>query len=294
MTIRGPNFSNESSRGTISVLAIIVVGLPLLAFCETRFASAQEIEHKPDASRALVWAPEVPWTEAELNPDVARRPRFVTALSRARVSYGVFLGVRDPDLPGDRIPKDEQAQFNGFLERVLSDEFLPTSWDPAQRSAYSAYIPGDARIEVVSWKTPFGDVRVSRSRKTDAVKVRLRVADAHRLVVRSRRGPLPDVISIVKERDQKSVFFETEALHRLLTGVFRVPFDTEGDYHIQGRIREFEGVRVFVGRVSANHWSTTDPHWYDNLRLLVTDSDPQYVGVSIDFTAEAKRDRSAP
>lgn len=231
-------------------------------------------------------------TAADRDPDVVKRPCFVRALNKARVNYGIFRRV-DPDLPGDRIPEDEQAQFKRFLEQVFTDECLPKSWTAAQRSAFStASAPDEAWIEVASWKAPIGEVRASRVRKTDAIKLRLKVAPDHRLAVHVRPAPGPDFDPDVRVQDEKQVFFETKELHDVLAGLFREPFDKPDDYVVHGGTRDFEGVLVFVGNVFSTHRSPTDPHWYDTLRLLVTDSDPQYVGVVIDLRAEAKKERT--
>jgi hypothetical protein len=85
-------------------------------------------------------------------------------------------------------------------------------------------------------------------------------------------------------------FFDSDAFHGLLTRMFRVPFESRQDYFIRGYVRQITpDVRVFTGRIrSRDHvarlredGSAAPAHWWDGMRLLVTDSDPQYIFVWI-------------
>ncbi len=234
-------------------------------------------------------------TAADRDPDVAKRPCFVRALNKARVNSGIFGYPHGQTISGDRLPEGERIQFEGYLERLLNPSVLPEVWSAADRWALvTTTSTQDPWVEVASWDAGIGKIKTSRVRRSASIKIRFQVLEKDRLSVRARPAPGPDFDPDVEQRDQKGIFFEAESLHRVLTGIFQLPFDTKSDYFVRGRTREFEGIRVFVGNVFANNRSPSDPHWYDRFSLLVTDSDPQYMGVTIDFRAEVEERRSAP
>jgi hypothetical protein len=88
----------------------------------------------------------------------------------------------------------------------------------------------------------------------------------------------------------------------LITKVFRVPFQSLEDFVVDGYDAEYEGVRVFHGEIRSRERSTQlradrsqrPAHWWDEMRLLVTDSDPQYFCVQITLRDGDVAGRSGP
>jgi hypothetical protein len=85
-------------------------------------------------------------------------------------------------------------------------------------------------------------------------------------------------------------FFDREAFHDLVTSVFQVPFETTEDWLVDGYDADHAGVRVFHGTIRSRNWEMhrrdpdaprNPPHWWHEMRLLVTESDPQYFCVEI-------------
>ncbi len=261
------------------------------------------IKNQPPATRpAHVPSPPIPWTEAELNPDVGKRPRFVAALNLQRKNYGTFW-IAEPDLAAESIPDVERAEFEQFLAHVVTKDCQAPLCDP--NAIYSAYRGGstEAEIETVTWETAFGTLRAVRGRNGHHFSVRLKVSPEQRLMIRATvpekyetRGPIRGTV------DGKR-FFDQDALYSLITGVFRFPYLGPDDFVIHGNVQEYEGVRVLVGSIISRRWpggeirdakERPEPPWYARVRLLVTDSDPQYFRLAIDFRQEAKRIRAMP
>lgn len=123
-----------------SMLSLIVV-----VTCARHAPAQDDVERRPDGKpRAHVkeWgAPdEVEWTEAELNPDVFRRPRFVSCMARRRLgAANAYHGLtgRGWKLSRLLIPRFELEKLQTGLEMVLSPEFLPRNWDDADVYPFS-------------------------------------------------------------------------------------------------------------------------------------------------------------
>jgi len=120
-----------------------------------------------------------------------------------------------------------------------------------------------------------------RARPMRGVSIRLRLHGDQRLTLR----PRPENFGAPEGR---RAFFDRAALHDLLTRVFRVPFEASDDWFTDGYDAEYEGVRVFHGYIVAAERARVWPggdnppqHWWEQMRLLVTDSDPQYFCVLV-------------
>jgi hypothetical protein len=88
----------------------------------------------------------------------------------------------------------------------------------------------------------------------------------------------------------------------ILTKIFRFPFQTTDDFVVLGGgSLPVEGIRVFVGRIESRAWADRGkvgravpaPAWYHDMRLFVTDSDPQYFCVGVHLP-EAQADKAEP
>ncbi len=125
--------------------------------------------------------------------------------------------------------------------------------------------------------------------------IRLRVHADERLVVRPRPANFMRAGVLA---DNFGDFFDKAAFHALLTKVFRVPFESPDELLLDGYAREYEAARVFHGKIRSRDWEVarkqpdaaqSPPHWWDEMRLLVTDSDPQYFCVQIVLRENDKR-----
>ena len=233
----------------------------------------------------------LPLTEADYDPDVSKRPRFLAALKKARIAPAMFK-FGSPSLTRDSVPTDEWDAFHYFLEQVVREESLPDTWESASETGY-ADSSGIAEIQVITWGSTLGEIVASRGRKYDTLSIRLQVAPGRRLAF------LPPVNGDHSagpwEVDGKT-FFDDVALHKLVTGLLRIPFTGSDDFVIRLRSdvpREIEGVRIADGSILSKSpfeekTGSGERPWYSRIPFLITDSDPQYIGFAIDFRAEAK------
>jgi hypothetical protein len=235
------------------------------------------------------------WTEADLDADVAKRPRFRSALARARISPGI--GSDDnPDLSGEQIPVDERIELQCFLEQIITERCLPSNWDVAMHAGFTRIGSDVMSRHIISWQSQFGTIVASRSSNPPSYTftIRVRVSPEHRLVMR------PDA-STGLERERSTPegknFFDGGAFHALLSGVLRVPFEGPVDFAIHlrnGAPRVFEEVRIADGIIRTQippdreMGSAKDSRWYRSLKTIITDSEPQYFAVTIDFRSDAK------
>ncbi len=308
---------NARSARKLMPLVAVALNIALSKLCaqpnvQEVKGEAQRHFHSPDMSCCAPCA-----SETNADPDVFKRPCFVRALSRSlekpkRVCEGL-TDAADVKLTQDRLPVHIIERFRGLLSTVLQPAFLPRRWDQVQ-----LYVPypvkmvtelrGDTRFLVghevnraaeandskydamqTGWTVGAIDVlpRTSHPDKSPTgALIRLRLHGSERLDVRWR-SKHPEVLSGSTEWE-KWEFFDKVALHSFLTKVFRVPFGTPHDLVIDGYDTQYEGVAVFHGTILSGGrrhvWTSGDhapQHWWDQMRLFVTDSDPQYFCVQI-------------
>ena len=262
-------------------------------------------------------APCVP-TEADESPDVFRRPCFVRKLAKSRVGFGAYHGLtgrEDVKLAVEHLDPTDVEGFHSLLSKMLRPEYLPPAWDKIEiygltafplktilemRGGVETFVRQEPdRTAVVTELTEFDPVQAEWSvgvidvlpqtfhgtRRLGMTVVRLRLPKDMRLEMRRRPSDVDFADPVAREKIQ---FFDKAALHKLLTEVFRVPFATVDDFVIEGYDAEYVGVAVFVGKILSPEWARArfgakQPfgHWWDEMRVFVTDSDPQYFCVSI-------------
>jgi len=273
---------------------------------------AQRHFHSPDMSCCAPCAP-----ETNQDADVFKRPCFVRALQRSlEKPKKAFDGLTDTvavKLRGESIPASEKEGFQSMVGVALRHDFLPRRWEDTELVVPHAIKRvteqrGSARVFVGHEAV---DLELKDLKKGDAIQtawmaegievlprvpyhsgsrldmvVRLRLDDDQRLEFR-RRSKHREVMSGSPEWEQW-IFFDKVAFHEFLTKVFRVPFRTPDDFVIHGFDAEYEGVGVFhgtiVSRTRGRVWvggENPPQHWWDQMQLLVTDSDPQYFCVQI-------------
>lgn len=275
--------------------------------------------HNPDMSCC---APCVP-TAADQDPDVFRRPCFVRALVRSRDTVRSFVnglsgGPRDGSikLAADRIPSADLDAFRSLLNAVLQPTYLPARWEDVEFHGLTNYpiktktelrngvptsvgyepdLSGEVKLregDGIQTAWAVGGVQIlpfarHGANPPQSVLLRLRLHGDERLVVKPRPA---DFVRAGVLADNFGDFFDKAAFHALLSKVFRVPFETPDELLLDGYAREYEGARVFHGKIRSRDWEVarkqrdpaqSPPHWWDEMRLLVTDSDPQYFCVSV-------------
>jgi hypothetical protein len=122
------------------------------------------------------------------------------------------------------------------------------------------------------------------------VLIRLRLRGSDRLDLHQRPMDFRPGGERVRERWD---FFNSRAFHDLLSRVFTVPFTSANDYLVDGYDTVHEGVTVFHGKVIPNAPTGPAPSW-NEMRLLVTDSDPQYFCVGLTFPVDSEDRKEGP
>jgi len=300
-------------------VAIALVGvIGRVADCQQpadgSFSGESAHRHNNDMSCCAPCAP-----ETNRDADVFKRPCFTRALLKSRQGFDAYFGLsaaEEPRILQEGIPAEGVEGFERLLTTVLQPGFLPREWGQANfevpypirnimemRGGVATFVghavsrtaaagkeinPSDPiqgawtidGIEVLP-RTPN---MVDRPARTT---IRLRLHGAERLVIEPRPAKF---VPAGVYGDNFGDFFDKAAFHRLLGNVLRVPFAAPSDLMLEGYDTEEEGVRVFVGKIRSRQWtlasrtpsrSRTPPHWWDEMPLLVTDSDPQYFCVSI-------------
>ncbi len=258
--------------------------------------------------------------ETNQDPDVFKRPCFTRALLKSRKGFDAYFGLSDAEevrVSQEGIPGEGIAGFEALLTILLQPGFLPTEWNRAHfhvpyppksvmevRGGITTYVrhavdrTGVAANEVTSsdpiqgaWTV--GGIEIlprtpnTVDRPTRAT-IRLRLRGDDRLAFHMRPPDLdPDD---PRQYDFAWEYFDKARLQELLTKVFRVPFAEPEDVTVRGSRGEYKGVGAFNGKIVSHEWAqggksrnagSPPPHWWDEMRLLVTDSDPQYFCVSI-------------
>jgi len=265
--------------------------------------------HSPDMSCC---APCLP--EENQDADVCKRPCFVRALSKSGKSPEACAGLTEAvgaKLRDEGIPAKYIEGLHSFLNAVLQSRYLPRSWrDVALVVPHSVKSVMEVRNGApvfVRYEADTGEARAFK--EGDAIQTAWTVKDIEVLPRLSSGGGSPryamirlrlhgderiglrrtpaDTDTAASERFD---FFDRDAFHELLAGVFQVPFESSEDFVVDGFDTTCEGVRVFHGLIRSREWEThrrepeapkRPPHWWDEMRLFVTDSDPQYFCVRI-------------
>jgi hypothetical protein len=236
---------------------------------------------------------------------------FVAGLTGRPEREGIHVAA-------DGIPARDVGELQTLLAAVIMPGYLPRTWDAIEFSGRTPCIqrtvsetrngvptlvrqkldcsaevkeikPGDLlltgwtanRIEVL----PLTWHEQERPLQTALLRFRLRGGDRLELKARPAEFRRAGI-----RADNFGDFFDKAAFHAFLTRILRVPFATSDDLMMDGSDATYEGVHVFHGRIVSREWGPTwqrspekqiAPNWWDEMRFLVTDSDPQYVCIQL-------------
>jgi hypothetical protein len=271
--------------------------------------------HNIDMSCCAPCAP-----ETNQDADVFKRPCFTRDLLKSRKGFDAYFGLSDAEearVSQEGIPGEGIAGFEALLTSLLQPGFLPTEWNRANfhvpypiksvmevRGGITTYVghavdrTAVAASEVTSsdpiqgaWTVGGIEVLPRTPNMVDRptrATIRLRLRGDDRLAFQMRPPDLdPDD---PRQYDFAWEYFDRASVQQLLTKVFRVPFAKPEDVAVRGSRGEYKGVAALDGQIISHEWAqaggslnagSPTPHWWDKMRLLVTDSDPQYFCVEI-------------
>ena len=268
--------------------------------------------HNADMSCCAPCAP-----EANRDPDVFKRPCFVRALAKSRQgfhSHYAQTAARGIDIKvsGDAIPVHSVKGFQALLDIVMHPDYLPRTWDEIK---FTIPYPVVNTTEVREGVRMLVGHEVSRGTQPgtlyegDPIQAGWTVRGIGVLPLtwyRQEGSPGRAYIRLCLHGDDRlklglrpqeftrsskdfGAFFDRNAFHALLTTVFRLPFDSLDDFLVDGYDAEYEGVRVFHGQIRSRdrslkrraNRSESPVHWWEEMQILVTDSDPQYFCIQV-------------
>jgi len=226
--------------------------------------------------------------EEAAEPDVAQRYRFVRRLHHARLPALVFDYPDLKRLPKEAIDAEVLHRLRSQVAGVLNAQEFPPDWEGVQ--VYALGLTNDPNRDLrMLWTVPAGEAFVMGGREKHSLGLRFKLTGEFRVQLYPANS---------SDGDHR---IDTAALYRLLTTSFRFPFRRPEDFKVRaGPSGVHEGVYVFTARIQSNDLQVpTRMHateeeraqlrWYDDVRILVTDSDPQYVGLVIDLETESSR-----
>jgi hypothetical protein len=225
--------------------------------------------------------------------DVARRPAFVAALNRARDNHGAFdypVFETTEKLPSESVSIEEKEYVLNSLRALLTPPAAPPGLEHIDWYGLRLRDAAPGRLWKVGgwWTTSFGEMGVSEvSPQARVLTLRIRIAGDRRLKVSS-----DETITKGESRDAP-IGVDKEALYEFLEGVLNCALDEPANFRLRGSVRTYEGVPVFLGNVSkkvaGRGLLDTPPEptpWCTFFQLLITDSDPQYVSLTLDLREE--------
>jgi hypothetical protein len=264
--------------------------------------SAGSVGHVGFAEKPSVFGPgpgpipsELPLpTAADRDADVAKRPRFRRSLTDARTFF--YFGTDGVRLPQQVLTRQEVSALLADMKKSLKKEFVPDAinddveWFATAIPPYDSPFAPDAnhRLRTIgaTWQTQYGEAEVAQGFGfTESLVFRLRT-EGRKLVNVKAPERNPDA------HLKRYAGVEINEVRQLLTQIVSCPFAAPEDFELYGGVRVFEGVHAFVGLakqarpgdMSPEDWDA-DP-WCRDISLLITDSDPQYVSLTLDLREE--------
>lgn len=225
-------------------------------------------------------------------PDVGKRPRFLWKLGRQRLQpFNSAIRALDA-IPGyarsnDRsIPNDRKQAILESAKELLAPKLYPEDgtsvrwygmWTSSLRhDAEGRFVAKEP--EKLSWVLAQWDVGAYQIRTGRGLRVRFPKRADLRFLPRP-----PDFKGRYDEWD----FVSVEGLRKVLGEFFAIPFEQYDGFRVRGDIKTLAGVDVFVGtfwfRSGPQDSANGSPSWKGPHRILITDSDPQYVCVVFKF-----------
>jgi len=233
--------------------------------------------------------------------DVAKRRRFIHELNHQRINlcfqYDDLLKEASNDIPGEK-----KASVLERWMAMIADDFKPASPEAVRWYAnWADYGNPDAagnvgltiRGIVGEWVGRGSVIRASQLADSDRY-VFFRISFPKRPGLQFNPRP-PQ--SEFRDLDKyfRWDFVPKAEVRKLLLEHFSLPYESDMDLPLHGQVDKCAGVDVFTGRIDRPPPADADPEGVpaaeDKLwagpapdRILITDSDPQYVCLSFDLS----------
>jgi hypothetical protein len=243
-------------------------------------------------------------TDADSNADVALRPCFrnaVRVLGYLRAGFPFYAPAPPNAVSESEIAPALMDAMEAEWKVLTGERFLPegrqaVTWRETRLSGAQGQNPLAAK-----WVGNGREIVVNGGAGHSFLRATLRFSGNERVTFAVL--PKAQTISYTPQTWPQDVVDKPRLLD-ILTTYFHFPFENTEDFFILGNGNVVEGVRVFGGSVhSKEAWAGTPAaerrkvsefRWYDDeVRLFITDSDPQYFCVTVD-TRPADRQGTGP
>lgn len=297
------NLDGSKLKGTYSAIVCLLV---VLTLCDTyaqdsgmRGPMGEIPGHDPTVAQDPLGSRPPPADDPN-EPDVGKRPRFLWELGQQRIplASGTIIAMelfRNYEQWKDRrIPDERKQQILTDAQRLLQADFLPQTQELVRWYGMWGSVPVfDASQNIVSrksslnWALAEWDVGDYQIRTGSGLRIRL----PRRPELEFR--PMP---SGFKGSSRDWDYVSNEGLRTVLDEFLAIPFDEYDEFWVRGYIESLAGVDVFVGKFGLRNVpkepddvARSEPlgSWGRTHRILITDSDPQYLCVSFDLRAES-------
>lgn len=309
--IRGFGRGCLSMRIPSHVLGVVACVGPLTA-AEPRDQSVPpEIANQPADNRTAhahsadmsCCAPCVP-TAADEDPDVAKRPCFVAALQRQRVLPKCFQYPEAVGPGGQEVTMADRLRALELGARVVCEKWCPADSEGVEWSrpgvSSSDIHPHSNRVEG-RWSAEGIGFWLRAINGSNYLVLRLALNAKERIDLRFR-NPQEEVGAWARSDDVNPQDIVNKGrLLEVLRGYLRFPFENIDEFVVKrGHTSLYAGVPVFTAtlhsRYQCEDYYKDDPpddsklRWYDEVRILITDSQPQYfcIDINLDRSGEPR------
>lgn len=275
-------------------ICTVTVGLGFTVAIMQVFAAGDDAQQEHSSRQAAKKSPASAKRPVEdLNePDVAKRTSFVQELSERRQNFGCFLSDTVLRKADDRLSKAERDDLINACSEVVSPDLLPEDSESVIWWQRNLYPPDTAAVDWVvgEWTVRNRTIRVSRHPGADIFRVLMSLPGSDLLGAAFADRPAEANDGQV---NKASRIVSRENIHLFLNGITTADLEFEGvrlvdtttaacagvDVHALKIIRPAQGMQHGgdTGAVQAPASSGTYP-----TRLLIVDSDPQYVCLLFD------------
>lgn len=270
-----------------------------------------EIEALQERERGMAQDPSgnrPPPPDDPAETDLAKRRRFIHELNHSRINFMCF---QNPDMlkeATDDIPQEKKAMFLELCSTLLAERLVPTGQESIQWYAnWADYGNPDAagnvgltlRLIVAEWAVDGFIVRASQLVNAGRY-VRIRLRFPKRQALEFHRMPAD-----FDRHSSPWEFVSKTELRAMLVDFFDLPYTSNAAFRYFGRMRALTGADVFTanlrwpqgpGRKGDQNTNAANGSSFAGVpdRILITDSDPQYMCVSFDLQQTPQKERAEP
>ena len=233
--------------------------------------------------------------------DVAKRRRFLWDLGTARLDFGCFVSFDLLKEATDDIPQERRGKLLERWSTLLADDFRPTSPEVVQWYGQWLSYRGGSRLHLIVAEWSAGDFVVRASQLADSGRyVRILLRFPKRQSLEFHRMPTD-----FGGESWDWEFVSKTQLRAVLVDFFDLPYTANAAFRLNLRINRCTGADVFTGRFRSRQAPGRKVDQNTNAangssfagvpeRILITDSDPQYMCVSFDLQQTPQKELEEP